>query len=61
MNVPNELLQEKNYGENRILFIGTSQLAQYVTKAIISSSAGYVGSSLQLGKLNVYAGVRFLI
>ena len=58
MNVPNELLQEKNYGENGLYLLEQVDWRNnYEGNNLLS--AGYVGTNLPLGKLNVYAGVRF--
>lgn len=58
MNVPNELLQEKNYGENGLYLLEQVDWRNnYEGNNLLS--AGYVGGNLPLGKLNVYAGVRF--
>lgn len=60
MNVPNELLQEKNYGENGLYLLEQVDWRNnYEGNNLLS--AGYVGTNLPLGKLNVYAGVRLNI
>lgn len=58
MNVPNELLQDKNYGENGLYLLEQVDWRNnYEGNNMLG--AGYIGTNLPLGKLNVYAGVRF--
>ena len=58
MNVPDELLQEKNYGENGLYLLEQVDWRNnYEGNNLLS--AGYAGVNLPLGKWNVYAGVRF--
>ncbi|MGL4853486.1 MAG: TonB-dependent receptor domain-containing protein [Phocaeicola sp.] len=58
MNIPNELLQEQYYGENGLYLLeDVNWINNYKGNNLLA--AGYVGTNLPFGKLNVYAGVRF--
>jgi len=58
MNVPDELMQEKNYGEDKLYLLEQVDWRNnYEGNNMLG--AGYVGANLPLGKWNVYAGVRF--
>ena len=58
MNVPNELLQEQNYGKNGLYLQDKMDWRNnYEGNNLLG--AGYVGANLPFGALNVYAGVRF--
>lgn len=58
MNVPDELMQEKNYGEDKLYLLEQVDWRNnYEGNNMLG--AGYVGANLPFGKWNVYAGVRF--
>lgn len=58
MNIPNELLQDKYYGVDGLhLLEDVNWTNNYEGNNLLA--AGYVGTNLPFGKLNVYAGVRF--
>ena len=58
MDVVTELLQEENYGDDKLSLI---EKVDYTNSYSGTNSlyAGYVAVNLPLGKLNIYAGVRF--
>ncbi|MGL4520187.1 MAG: TonB-dependent receptor domain-containing protein [Phocaeicola sp.] len=58
MNLPNELLQDQYYGaEGLYLLEDVNWINNYEGNNLLT--AGYVGTNLPFGKLNIYAGVRF--
>lgn len=58
MDVPNELMQESNYGEDKLYFQEKVDYRNnYEGNNLLE--AGYMGASLPFGPLNIYAGVRF--
>lgn len=58
MNVPNELLQDKNYGANGLYLLEHLDWRNnYEGNNLLG--AGYVGANFPLNKWNFYAGVRF--
>lgn len=58
MNVPDELMQDKNYGEDKLYLLEQVDWRNnYEGNNMLG--AGYAGVNLPFGKWNIYAGVRF--
>lgn len=58
MNIPNELMQDKYYGEDGIYMLEKVKWSNnYEGNNMMYS--GYVATNLPFGKLNVYAGLRY--
>lgn len=58
MNVPNELMQDKYYGEDGFHLLEKVQWSNnYEGNHLLT--AGYLGANLPFDKLNIYAGIRF--
>lgn len=57
-NIPNQLMNPDNYGENKIYLIEKPKWTNNYS-ANNTIMAGYLSGSLPLGKLTIYAGVRF--
>lgn len=58
MNIPNELMQEKNYGEDG-LYLQEKMDWRNNYEGNNWLGAGYIGANLPFGSLNIYAGLRF--